>query len=188
MTIGNRIEQSPLSRSLAEPRSKADEAMDRLAGLYDAHAPGLLAYLGRRVADPAIAEELAAEAFARLLREIQRGRAPAQPGAWLYRTVTNLVVDHYRRQGRRPVIPLHAAGEGATSGDDVGMQVEQRLELERLQQALVRLSPEQQQVLTLRFGQGLSAAETAHTLAMSESAVWSHQHRGLVVLRRLLGE
>lgn len=77
MTIGNRIEQSPLSQSLAEPRSKADEAVDRLAGLYDVHAPGLLAYLGRRVADPAIAEELAAEAFARLLREIQRGRAPA---------------------------------------------------------------------------------------------------------------
>ncbi len=185
------INDSTPSRSLVACRvetASKDDVLDQLSALFDAHAPGLLSYLSRRIADGAVAEELAAEAFARLLSALQQGHKPDNPIGWLYKTANNLLVDHYRRRGRRPLAPLSAASRHPAAEGDVTGKVEQRLDVERLQAALIRLSPEQQQVLTLRFGQGLSAAETAQLLAMSESAVWSHQHRGLVTLRKLLGE
>ena len=51
-----------------------------------------------------------------------------------------------------------------------------------------QLNPAQQECLVLRFLQGLSVAETAQTLRMSEGTVKTHTSRALAQLRRALGE
>ncbi|UCC64514.1 MAG: hypothetical protein JSV36_05520, partial [Anaerolineae bacterium] len=55
-----------------------------------------------------------------------------------------------------------------------------------LRGAIRRLTPEQQQVLVLRFGEGLTARETARVLCKTTGAVEALQRRALAELRRLL--
>ena len=143
-------------------------------------------YIYRRVGDAALAEDLTAELFERVLRAIQNERAwRASPLAWLYRIAHNLVVDHYRRQPAEPPLALEA-GLVAGEGDDPQDAVEGALGREWLQKALHHLTPDQQQVLALRYGEGLTARETAQVLRKTTGAVEALQRRALAALRRLL--
>jgi RNA polymerase sigma-70 factor (ECF subfamily) len=67
-------------------------------------------------------------------------------------------------------------------------QVEKRDSAEALQSALVQLTEDQQQVLTLRFGQGFSLEETAEFMKKKVNAVKALQFRALNALQRKMGE
>lgn len=58
-------------------------------------------FIGRRVANPADADDLAQEAMLRLIEQLQHGRAPSQPMAWLFRVARNVIADHHRRSHRQ---------------------------------------------------------------------------------------
>jgi RNA polymerase sigma-70 factor (ECF subfamily) len=68
-----------------------------LETIYLAHAAALRGRLLALVRDPAVADDLASEAFLRLASELAAGRAPDEPRAWLYRVGANLVVSRARR-------------------------------------------------------------------------------------------
>jgi RNA polymerase sigma-70 factor (ECF subfamily) len=96
-----------------------------------------------------------------------------------------LVVDHYRRQPAEPLIPPDETRPLSTESGP-GTLAEEILSHERLRAALRRLIQVQQQVLVLRFGEGLTARETAKVLQKTTGAVEALQHRALAALRRLL--
>lgn len=68
-----------------------------LEAAYRAHAPVLRGRLLRLTRDPSLADDLASEAFLRLATEIDAGRAPLEPAAWLYRVGSNLMISRARR-------------------------------------------------------------------------------------------
>jgi len=159
---------------------------EALAELYDRYAPKMYSYVYRRVGDATLAEDLTGELFLRVLRSIRGGKAwKASFSAWLYRIAHNLVVDHYRRLPPEPDNPLDGSLEGTC--DDPVAVVEGAAQGERLRVAIRRLTPEQQEVLALRFGEELSAAETARIMNKSTGAVEALQHRAVASLRRILG-
>jgi RNA polymerase sigma-70 factor (ECF subfamily) len=156
-----------------------------LAEIYNRYAPRIYAYIYRRVGKAALAEELTGELFLRVLRAIRNDHAWGDSFiAWLYRIAHNLVVDHYRRQPPGPSLPLDEslpAPEG-----DPAIIAEDAQAHERLRAAFGHLTPDQQEVLVLRFGEGLTATETARILGKSTGAVEALQHRALAALRRIL--
>jgi RNA polymerase sigma-70 factor (ECF subfamily) len=156
-----------------------------LAELYDLYAPTMYAYIYRRVGDPALAEDLTGELFLRVLRAICDGVAWRRSfNAWVYRAAHNLVVDHYRRSHRAEQVPLD---ESATAGGrPPDKAIESRFEEERLRRALERLTPQQQEVLALRFGEGLTAREVGELIGKTTGAVEALQRRGLAALRRIM--
>jgi len=142
-------------------------------------------YIYRRVSDPAAAEDLTSELFLRVLRSIRNERAwRGSFSAWLYRIAHNLVVDHYRRQPAEPSQPVDES-LAAVDADPV-VTTENALASERLRAAIGRLTPDQQEVLALRFGESLTAAETGQIMEKSTGAVEALQHRALASLRRIL--
>ncbi len=165
-------------------RAKAYDP-EALAELYDRYAPRMYAYIYRRVSDAAVAEELTGELFLRVLRAVRNNQAWGDSFiAWLYRIAHNLVVDHYRRQ---PPVPSVSLDESLVGPDrDPAAIAEDAQARERLREALGRLTPGQQEVLALRFGEGLTAAETARVMEKSTGAVEALQHRALAALRRIL--
>jgi RNA polymerase sigma-70 factor (ECF subfamily) len=168
---------------LARARARDPAA---LAELYDRYAPALYAYIYRRVGERQLAEDLAADVFLSALDALQHGRfAAVSLQAWLYRLAHNRVVDHYRRAGRAPLAPLDDA---LAAPDDVPEAARRRRDQAWIRAALQRLTPDQQQIIVLRFGEGLSAGAIAAALGKSEEAIRALQHRALAALRRLHAE
>lgn len=159
-----------------------------LGGLYDRYAPKMYAYFYRRVGDAALAEDLTSELFLRFVKAIRNGTEWQHPFVgWLYRVAHNLVVDYYRDRTTFSSVQLSA--RAAANDDDDGnpvMVAEKTLMAEKLFQAVRQLTLGQQEVLVLRFGEGLTAREVGEILGKTTGAVEALQRRGLAGLRRIL--
>ena len=158
------------------------DAFDRL---YDAHAEQLLAFLVYRTGDRALAEDVHADAFERVLT--MRSRFDPRKGSektLLYSIALNRLRDHYRRkaaEGR--ALERVAAGTAAPLSPDTDA-VEDR---EAITSALAALSDEEREAVALRYGSDLSIREIARITKTRETAVKGRLYRGLGKLREELG-
>ncbi|MBN2388307.1 MAG: sigma-70 family RNA polymerase sigma factor [Anaerolineales bacterium] len=155
-----------------------------LAEAYDRYSPALYRYALRRLGDPELAEECVAETFSRLLQALRHERGPRDHlQAYLYRTAHNWIVDHYRRQ---PPAPL-ALDDDLPGQEETPEEAARRhLRQGHLRQALQELTPDQQQVISLKYLEGWENEAIARVLARPVGAVKSLQHRALAHLQRLL--
>lgn len=155
---------------------------DCLAELYDHYSPEIYAYAWRLLGDVDLAEDCTGETFTRLLSALRNGGGPSEHlRAYLYRTAHNWVTDHYRRQP-----PAELADDLPSGGPGPETQAEHNQRGRRVRAALLHLTPEQRQVVALRYYQELDPAETAAALGRPVGAVKSLQHRALAALHRLL--
>jgi RNA polymerase sigma-70 factor (ECF subfamily) len=74
-----------------------------------------------------------------------------------------------------------------TNGEDPATVAETNLEMERVREAMERLTPEQREVVRLRFFGGLSSKEVGAILHKSDGAVREMQRSAIEKLRTLLG-
>ena len=156
-----------------------------LTAIYDEYHLPIYRYIYRQVGDVETARDLAADVFRRLLLAVKQGYGPQDnPKAWLYRTAHNLVIDHYRRQKHRNHLPLHE--DLVDIGVDPVSSAERRLSAQQVRVALRHLTPEQRQVIILKYLEGFSNDEVSHIIDKSVGAVKSLQHRALDALRRQL--
>lgn len=168
---------------LLERAKRYDETA--LGELYDSYAPRIYAYIYRRVGDVHLAEDLTGDVFVRVIQAIHSEHFwHTSFKAWLYRIAHNLVADHYRR--RPPTSELALDEQLIAAEDDPVSAVTERFSQRRLRAAIDCLTPDQQQVLVLRFGEGMKAREVAEVMGKNVGAIEALQHRALSALRRIL--
>jgi len=143
-------------------------------------------YAYRRLGDPEAAQNIASETFFRLLVAFQKGQNP-QDGVlfWLYRVAHNLVIDDYRQSSKQP-LPL--LDEAWHSEDDLSPDkaVAAHIAQEQVRAALLELTLIQQQVIELKFMEGMSNEQVARIMKKSVGTIKSLQHRALAALHRIL--
>lgn len=151
----------------------------RLAHLYDEHSAAALRLAFLMTGDPAAAEDLVQEAFARMFARFQDRKGPDAVAAYLRRSIVNLAYDRHRRsktlrtflaRARAPVPSEEAAGV------DARLVMRSRLQ---------RLPHRQRAALVLRYYDDLSEAQTADVLGCSVHAVKQLVQRGLRRMREL---
>lgn len=158
-----------------------------LADIYDQYYQPIYRYIFRQIGEMETSRELSGEVFHRLIKAVRSGVYPDQHiASWLYRTAHNLVVDHYRRQKNRQHLPL--SDEVVESQFNTERDVELRVTAEIVRRALQDLTPEQNQVILLKFLEGLSNQEVADLMNKSVGAIKSLQHRALTTLRQRLSD
>ncbi len=171
-------------RELVERGQRGDR--DALEELYLIHFDRIYSYLHVSVGNRHDAEDLTTQTFLRMLEKIGSFKWQSAPfSAWLFRIAHNLAMDHFRARRRWQLeeqVP-EPPGEEAPSAEAAALQTIGR---ESMLELIERLSPEQQQVLTLKFVLNLSNAEVATILDKTEGAVKSLQHRALVSLEKRL--
>ena len=151
--------------------------------IYERHFPRIYNYVYYRTRSRETAEDLAAQVFVEALAGIGRYRYSGRPLlAWLYRIAHNITVDHLRRNSRDPT--RGTMPEDVGGGDDTETLAGRADVLA----AVSRLKPEQQQVILLRFVEGLTSSQVATVIGKSESAVKALQVRGLQTLRREMSD
>src|ERR671927_445841 len=111
---------------------------DEFERLYAAEAPGLFSFLAYRTGDRALAEDLLADAFERVLRS--RRRFDPRRGSektWLYAIALNVLRDHARRAAAetRAYERVHVP-DGELAADPALGAIEHRDELQRALAAL----------------------------------------------------
>ncbi len=186
------------SRGVASlPMSNYDEmrALDGLQKLdsqaigavYDQYFPEIYRYVFYRLSDQALAEDLASDVFVRLLEAVKSKRGPqTNIKGWLIATASHAVADHLRRRYRRPVETISESFADRLPGPP--MEFDLREQNRSVQEAYAQLTPDQQDVLALRFGQGYSLEETATHMQKNVNAVKALQFRALAALQRQIGE
>lgn len=174
---------SPNEREWLQAAQRFDP--EALAAIYDYYSPRLYAYAMRLLGDRDVAEECVAETFSRFLHALHAGHGPQQHlQAYLYRTAHNWITDRYRRQPP-PTLnadSIHLSADAPNPEADL----EAAWMRQRLRHALWQLTPEQRQVILLRFVEDLDNEIVAATLQKPVGAVKALQHRALAALRRIL--
>ena len=158
------------------------------AGLYESFYDKMFPYVQFKTGNTSDAEDIAEEVFLRMLESINTFKWQGHPfSSWLFRIAHNLVVDYFRKKSRQKTAPLEEARAmiGASSHDmDSDMDI--KLSFQRAHRAMDGLTVLQREVLSLRFGAGLSIRETAESIGKKENAIKAAQHAAIKKLRTLL--
>ena len=158
-----------------------------IGAVYDRYFSDVYRYVMYRVGDAAIAEDIASEVFIRLLEAVKAARGPeSNLKGWLIGTASHAVTDHMRKKYRRSEEEIPESLPDLRPGP--ATEADQRERNRAVQNALQKLTPEQQHVLAMRFGQGYSLEETAAQLNKNVNAVKALQFRALAALQREIGE
>lgn len=153
--------------------------------LYEAYFGKLYRYVVVRIGNRAEAEDMTQQVFVKAYKSISSYRWRGVPfSAWLFRIAHNLVVDFFRKESKRPTVPLEESL--MASNDNVQQVVERRLDIERVMAATQQLTAAQREVISLRFAGGLAIAEVARVMGKNEGAVKALQHGAIAALRRVL--
>lgn len=158
-----------------------------IGAVYDQYFSEIYRYVRYRVNDDTLAEDIASDVFVRLLEAVQKKQGPqSNLKGWLIATASHAVNDHLRRVYRRPTEELSDSLPDAETS--VHAEVDARERDRQVKAAYAQLTPEQQHVLALRFGVGLSLEETAQQMKKNANAIKALQFRALTSLQRVLGE
>ncbi|MBN1566698.1 MAG: RNA polymerase sigma factor [Acidobacteria bacterium] len=159
----------------AEPNFGMDE--DSFRVFYQANAPTLQGYIRKTCGNAALAEDFLQETFYRFLRSDLPKMEPPQMKAYLFKTATTIMIDHWRREKRekfwrdlwKPVEARHS---------------EQRDDVTR---ALLKLKPAERALLWLAYVEGFSHSEIASTLGFKEKGIRVLLFRARRKLARIMG-
>jgi len=155
--------------------------------LYMRYLDKIYRYVFYKVGSEKRAEDLTEQVFLSAWEAIEDYEPRGYPfSSWLYRIAHNAVVDHYRT--KKDESPLDSV---AFTLADESLGPEETLmkkrQVSRLLEALAHLSEDKQELIILRFVEGLSHAQVAEILGKSEVACRVMQHRVLSRLSDVLG-
>jgi len=175
-------------RRLALRAAQGDRSS--FSALYERYVDRIYRYIYFKVGVQADTEDLTSHTFLKAWDAIGDYEWRNHPfGAWLFRIAHNLVVDYHR--ARRPAVALDDATpqlELKASRDEIRPEriLAELITTDRVRHAIGRLTEEQQQVLILRFFEGLSTGEVADAMGKRRGAVRGLQFRALSALREML--
>ena len=184
--------EKPARESMDQVRKLVDRAQqgDRAAleELYLIHFDRIYSYLHVTVGNRHDAEDLTTQTFLKMLESIGRFRWQAAPfSAWLFRIAHNLAMDHFR--SRRRWQPEEDVPEPPGSEEpSAELEAMQSIGRQSMLELIDKLSPEQQQVLTLKFVFNFPNADVAKILDKTEGAIKSLQHRALASLQKQINQ
>ena len=166
-----------------------DGEAEAFGELYERHVNAVYRFLYARLDNSMDAEDFSEEVFLRAWNSLPSYHERGVPFlAFLLIIARNVLIDHYRRNGRSP---QHVTIEDIQLKDtnpEPSEVTAQNLKHAEIRQAISRLRDDYQEVLVLRFLNDLSPNETAQVMNRSTGAVRVLQHRAIVALRKTMEE
>jgi RNA polymerase sigma-70 factor (ECF subfamily) len=174
-----------VSNALAEPLSAPIGTLNTAQGFEDLYRdtfPRVYAYVASLLRDRSAAEDVTAQAFERAYRKRSGFSARrGSPEAWVFGIARNAALDELRRLKRRASLASEPADVWSPGPDE---QAERAFDRDEVRRALAALDPRDRDLVALKFAGGLSNAELARVLSISESNVGTRLHRSLEKLRK----
>lgn len=169
----------------ATPPTALDTSWERFEALYRSSRDDVYAYVATLLREPAAAEDVTALAFERAYRHRRSfDRSRGNERAWLFGIARNAALDELRRRRRHATLtvdPEDPAAADAFASED---HADGALRRTAVRAALDQLAPREHELVALKFHAGLTNAEIARVLGISESNAGTLLHRTIAKLRR----
>jgi RNA polymerase sigma-70 factor (ECF subfamily) len=187
------IRTSDKSQAKTDCISKTVELVDRASGgdidafgeLYSLYVDQIYRYIFFRIKNQMLAEDITEDVFIKAWRSIKSCKGKGQTFmAWLYRIAHNQLIDNIRRWHRESPI-MEEEHQTAMFSES---EVEVNLRWQEVIEVIASLSPKQEQVITMKFIEGLDNQEIAEILGKSEGAIRVLQMRALANIRQVMKE
>jgi len=157
----------------------------RFEALYRSSRDDVYAYVATLLREPAAAEDVTALAFERAYRRRRSfDRSRGNERAWLFGIARNAALDELRRRKRHATLavdPEDPAAADAFASDD---HADDAAERAAVRTALDGLAARERELVALKFHAGLTNAEIARVLGVSESNAGTLLHRTIAKLRK----
>lgn len=161
-----------------------DGDREAFGDLYERYVNQIYNYIYYRTGNSHDAEDLTERVFMRAMRHIENYNDRGLPfSSWLYRIAHNLVANWHRDNSRRKDIPLDDIALVYSSGEHPESSLLWSEERDYLLKIIRMLPADRQQLLILKFVEGLSNAEIGNIMGKTEGAIKSLYHRTLLSLR-----
>ncbi|MHB8618527.1 MAG: sigma-70 family RNA polymerase sigma factor [Chloroflexota bacterium] len=153
--------------------------------LYQIYVDRIYTYIYYKTGHSIDAEDLTEQVFIKAWEAIGRFRPEGKPfAAWLFKVARNVVIDHYRtRKNNTDLTEVMAV---VASDGDPEDAAQRKATKQVLMGAIRRLTDEQQQVIVLKFIDGMDNTEISATMGKKEGAIRALQYRALLALQRIL--
>jgi RNA polymerase sigma-70 factor (ECF subfamily) len=183
MTERRNIQQGPAARALGRESQAAGAEPATPGAVIASQAERVERFLRSKLANPADAQDLAQEAYLRLLR-VRDPKLIEDPVAYLFRIARNLVGELYTKlpPAAESLDDVELADNGAT----VEGKVEHGQQMDRLTEVLSHLAPKCRAALILHRRDGMTVDEIAVELKLSRGMVKKHLAQGLARCRARL--
>lgn len=157
-----------------------DSSWERFEALYISARDDVYAYVASLLRDRASAEDVTALAFERAYRRRRTfDRRRGEERAWLFGIARNAALDELRRRKR-----LAAFGDADLEAERTEEVADVALARTMVRGAVAALSARERELIALKFYAGLSNAELARVLGVSESNAGTILHRTIDKLRK----
>lgn len=156
--------------------------------IYKLFVDAVYQFVWFKVGHNEAAEDLTSIVFVKVWQALDRyhPKNGAKFSTWLFQIARFTVIDYYRTS--KPVDDIENVQYRLKSSEDIESDVSRNQDALVIHRALANLPEKYQTVLTMRFINDFSVAETAAALKLSEGHVRVLQHRGLKKMRELLGD
>jgi RNA polymerase sigma-70 factor (ECF subfamily) len=180
------LANSETDQDILIKRACSDRAAFAL--LYRMHYERVFRYCCRRLFNRHEAEDVTSEVFFRVMRTISTFDGNSNGFRnWLYRIATNAVNDHLKTAKRRAETIRNAAQQNGRGNVFAG-ESDDELKKKNLavKQAILRLKPKYQTVITLRYFEKMKLVEIAEILGQNPATIRTQLARALSKLRKEL--
>jgi len=161
--------------------------LEAFSAMYNNYIGRISRYIYFKVTDEKIAEDLTSQVFMKAWERIDEYEPMgAQFITWLYTIAHNTIVDHYRTH--KETVALDSSFTLASDGLSPEEESEHHLEYELLRQAIRTLTVEQQNVVILRFVNGMTTKQIASQLGKRVGTVRALQMRAIQSLSKQMSE
>lgn len=150
---------------------------------YTVLSDPLFRYSLFKVSDRDVALDLVHEAFAKAWSYVTSGKSITDHKSFLYKTLRNLIVDHYRERSYDSLDTLAESGYDPVDVSEPSHA--ERLDGEQILELIHTLPPDTRDVIFFRYVNDLSFAEIATLTGESVNTLTVRAHRGLEKLKKL---
>ncbi len=161
---------------------------DTFRKIYEEHITALYRHAYFRVFSKDRAEELVQEAFLRFWEYTQKGGDVLNPKAFLYKTLTNLIIDHSRKKKESSLDELMEDSDWAEPGASENEAHEISSLFEEIKGVMCGLPKDVQELITMKYIDDMDIKEIAEVLKISPNSASVRLHRALEKLRKAVAE
>jgi len=146
--------------------------MDGIVRVYEDSFREIFRYCAYRLFSKHLAEDATSAVFLRLVEQYPtlKGKGRRKIRSWLYGTASNVVARYLRNARRRRDILAELARE-REGGPAAGPDGNGRLDWPLLYEAIGKLKRRQQEIIVMRYFQGLQTSAIAEALGMKDVTV-----------------